>query len=203
MSSTQPVADKPALATDLKALTPVELVALLEESSPEESSPYCVEIIRRFEPLLRFTWRKTTPFIEYEDFVQDVFVKLFSHLPNLKEPKAFPGYFRQIALSVAYDHIRKYRSEPTISPEIIALTQTKNLIVTVKEGLDAAIFLHSYLERLSPKESAIFSLEYFQGFSLKEIAALLKMEPGAVRAVKYRAMNRLREMIHKDAEQQA
>jgi RNA polymerase sigma factor (sigma-70 family) len=190
-------------ATDLKALTPAKLVALLEESSPEESSPYCVEIIRRFEPLLRFAWRKTASFLEYEDFVQDVFVKLFSYLPNLKDPKAFPGYFQQIALSVAYDHIEKYKHDPTLFAENPDATKVQNFTVSIKEALDAAIFLHSYLERLHPKEEAIFSLEYFQGSSLKEIAALLQMKPGAVRAIKYRAMSKLREMIRKDAEERA
>lgn len=184
----------------LELLTPAELVSYLAASSPEESSVYCTEIIRRFEPVLRFAWRNAARFIDYQDFVQDVFVKLFGNLPHLKDAEAFPGYFRQIALSVAHDHVRKSLAEYKRNPLGVKPEDLGKSFYDINEHLDVALFLQSYMARLEPRERAILSLEYFQGLSFKEMAKLFGTSAGAMRAAKYRLMNKLREMIREDAE---
>jgi len=129
--------------------------------------------------------------MDYQDFAQEVFVRLFSWLPALHNPKAFPGYFRRVALSVVADTFR--RSKPQIQPHDPAL-------LDVLEAADAAIldkiFVASYLSKLQPKEREVLTLEYMSGYSPAEIAPLVGLKTaGGVRMIKSRAMKRLHEIV--------
>lgn len=163
------------------------------DSARERASIYCEELIRRFEPLLRVLWRKVSFATEYQDFVQDVFVKLFGNLKYLKNPKAFPGYFRQIVVSVAIDYTRKQSSYKTVH-----LNTISSLTNRIDEQIFTGIFIRSYLEQLSPSEREILLLEFFEGYKPAEIAVILKLKPVNVRVIKHRALSSLRKLIQTD-----
>jgi len=190
---------------DLKSLTVEQLVTRLRESpvsedappDAEDASPYLEEIIRRFEPLLRKTWRPIAPATEYPDFVHDVFVKLFGGLGRLHNAKAFPGYFHRVVLSVASDHYRKWRGIPHATAPAL---EEEEFVGALDEELQTAVFIRSYLEHLPPNEREVIYLEYFRDMQSPEIAKKLKLHPGAVRKTKSRALSRLRNLFLDDAE---
>lgn len=178
----------------LRSLTAEELIRRLRSASPVDATPYCQELIRRFEPLLRRTWRRIAFRIEYEDFVQDVFLRLFRTLARLENPKAFPGYFRRVILSVAIDHARRLRS--TV-PETQTIAEAAS---TVDTEIYDAILVRSYLEHLPPQEQAVIKLGYLEGLDTSEVAKRLGITPGGVRGTKARAFKRLRAILLEEAE---
>jgi RNA polymerase sigma factor (sigma-70 family) len=184
---------KPETEFDVQTLTVDQLVCKLRESSPEDSSIFFEEIIKRFEPLVRKVWRRGAHIIEYNDFAQDAFLRLFRGLPKLQNPKAFPGYFRSIVVSVLLDQFRK-------GP--VPFTEEAGADL-VAEGLDdqilTGIFIRSYLEHLPPREKEVISLEYLHDYSLADIAKKLELKPGTVRMAKARGLNRLRDLFLRDA----
>jgi RNA polymerase sigma-70 factor (ECF subfamily) len=177
---------------NLSSLTTEELILRLKEVGAERSL-YCQEIILRFEPLLRRAWQREAS-SEYQDFVQDVFVRLFAGLPQLRDPKAFPGYFRSVAHSVASHRWKKANARPTRSEE-----EVERLVKGTDESLITRIFIRSYLERLPTREREVITLAFLEDLSPKDIAALLGVEEGAIRATKSRALKRLRAFFLKDA----
>jgi len=180
------------LHPDLKLLTTEELIVQLRATRIEQASPYCEELILRFEPLLRRAWHEVGG--EYEDFVQDVFLRLFAGLPQLRNPKAFPGYFRSVALSVASRWWRRERLAIKRSEEDI-----DRLLLHTDESLITGIFVRSYLEHLPIRERQIIELIFLEEWSMNDIAEFLDLEPGAVRATKSRALKKLRAFLLKDA----
>jgi RNA polymerase sigma-70 factor (ECF subfamily) len=204
------VETKPESGAELAALSVAELISRLSTGTSESSSPYFEELIRRFEPILRATWwrviakRKLALGIEYQDFVHDVFVRLFSHLSYLQNHEAFAGYFRRVALSVAYDYLRRQHIEDrneTVSTEELeqhgAVPST--LVTEIDEQILTGILIHSYLNHLTTREREILSLEFFKGLSIKEIATILGLTPGGVRTTKARALSGLRELMLEEA----
>ena len=179
---------------DFQSLTVADLIIRLRTSSSPEASLYCEELIRRFEPLLRGTWHRLVDKTEYQDFVQDVFTQLFSNLPALKDPHAFPGYFRQIVLTVAINERRKNAVHKDV-----ALDELTELATHVDREILTKVFIRSYLERLPLREQTVILLDFFQGYSLKEIAVQLGLSDANVRVIKHRALKSLREMIRNDA----
>lgn len=182
-----------SLNLDRGQLSTEELILQLREAPIEQASVYCEELILRFEPLLRRAWQRETSG-EYQDFVQDVFVRLFAGLPQLRNPKAFPGYFRSIVLSVVSHRWRKEGKELIRSDEDIEI-----ITKAVDDPLITRIFIRSYVERLPAREKEVITLAFLRDLSTKEIARQLNLGTGAVRATKSRALNRLRALFLQDA----
>jgi RNA polymerase sigma-70 factor (ECF subfamily) len=173
------------------------LVEGLRTSSPEEAGPYCEEIIRRFEPLLRKAWRHVPATTEYRDFVQDVFVRLFGNLPRLENPRAFPGYFQRIVQTTASAAIRAKAPQM----ESIDEAAIERVVSRVDQEILAAVFLQSYLHLLPPREGEVLRLEWVDGLSPAEIMKKLGLSRGGISAAKSRGINKLRDIIASEGEQ--
>ncbi len=167
------------------------LVEGLRTSSREEAGPYCEEIIRRFEPLLRKAWRHVPATTEYRDFVQDVFVRLFGNLSRLEDPRAFPGYFQRIVQTTASSAIRA-KAPPMESIDEAAV---ERIVSRVDQEILAAVFLQSYLHLLPPREGEVLRLEWIDGLGPAEIMKTLGLSRGGTSAAKSRGINKLRKII--------
>jgi RNA polymerase sigma-70 factor, ECF subfamily len=180
---------------DLGAAPLAELVERLRAAeSPEKASGPCEEVIRRFEPLLRKTWHRRNPPAEYADFAQEVFVRLFHALPQLRDPAAFPGFFRTIMLSVLMDTWRKSVPEESL-PEEMA-----ECIADIDRSTSSELVVRSYAQMLKQPFRSIVELEILEGLSSAEIAKRLGMTAGGVRSLKSRAMRQLRDVLLTETE---
>jgi RNA polymerase sigma-70 factor (ECF subfamily) len=195
------VAQNSEAETTREGLTVEQLVRGLKEASDKsEASAYCEELIRRFEPLLRRAWRRAGTSDEYQDFVHDVFVRIFKSLPGLESPKAFPSYLRHTVLSVVVERTRKERRQPPLTDiEGLGGADLENLITAVDNEINTRILVRSYLELLPPQEGTVLALEFLEGWETSRIAEKLGLEPGAVRTAKSRALRRLRKLLLDDA----
>ena len=178
----------------VELLTVEQLVAGLQESSGFEASSYAEELIKRFEPLLKKTWRRTDPSLEYTEFLQEVLVRLFSGLPRLKNHKAFPGYFRRIAMSVAIDHIRKQMNER----QILNSRDRQKWVGRIDDELVPGIIIQSYLAHLPTRDKEILSLEFIDELPPQKIAQKLGLSASAARMARRRALNRLRKLLFEE-----
>lgn len=173
-----------------------DLVGGLRHASQQDADPYCREIIRRFEPLLRKAARHLPRHVEYQDFVQDVFVRLFGGLPNLRDARAFPGYFQRIVQTTVATALR------TSPPHTTPLEEVSDALATrLDHELLAAVFLQSYLHLLSPRERSVLQMEWIDGLGPAEIAAKLHISRGGLSAAKSRAISRLQSILTREASQ--
>lgn len=147
------------------------------------------EILRRFHPLLRKYWR--WPRVgDYEDFLQEVMVRLFSALPHLRDPDAFPGLLRSIVLATSADLLRR-KSAETVDITDVA----ERFAVEFDESTATPLVVRSYLELLPPREREVLYLSFFADLDPAEIAKSLGLSAGAVRMTKSRALARLRTLL--------
>lgn len=185
------------MASDERPLRDMSLEALIEGlrgASQEAASPFCQEIIYRFEPLLRKAWRHLPPPTDYQDFVQDVFVRLFGGLARLREPRAFPGYFQRCVQSTVVSALRKRRP-----PEDSIDERDFHIASRVDEEILTAVFLQSYLHLLPPRERSVLQLEWVDGLSPDQVAAVLGLSRGGASAAKSRGISKLRHIIASEA----
>ncbi len=182
------------MTLDIGQLSVEELLRGLEEADREGETLYIKELVVRFEPLLRKVWKASVSAVDYEDFVQDVFVRLFRFLPQLRNPKAFPGFFRRIVMSVADRHMRKQRLPHDPEP-----LSTEEVASEVDRHMLGAIFVRSLLDSLPAREQEVLRLEFLEGLTPTEIATRLGLTPGGLRASKYRGLRRLRRVLRQEA----
>ncbi len=46
-----------------------------------------------------------------EDLLQDIFIKIFTHIEDVRSPEMFPGWAYRIALNSCYSHLREKKSK--------------------------------------------------------------------------------------------
>ncbi len=75
-----------------------EVSHLVEAAQAGDSEAYAA-LVQRFQGVAYATaYRRVGDHHLAQDIVQDAIIEAFLHLPQLKEPSAFPGWFRQIVL---------------------------------------------------------------------------------------------------------
>ena len=186
-----------ALPTDLADVKLVELVKAVPFGLEQETSRIFAEIIKRFSPLLKRTWKASRVLgADYEDYTQEVFLRVFRSLPKLNDSAAFPGYFRRIAYSTAVDMARraKNRQRETSASDMEIATEHY-----FDRDLQQRLILRSYLEYLPAQERRVLELLQSTDLKLSDIAERLEISPGSARATKARALKRIRGVLRDEA----
>jgi RNA polymerase sigma-70 factor (ECF subfamily) len=133
---------------------------------------------------------------------QDVFLKAWravvqAQARTVEDPAA---WLTTVALNVCLDRIRsrRWRFWMRRLPEQFE-QHVLSVIRESRPGVEERLYasqierrLGEALERLSPRQRAIFVLKHYEDRKLDEIAALMGLEPGTVKAHMSRAVTRLR-----------
>lgn len=191
----------PIATLDLKALTEEELVNRLldEDCSRREAFVYVKELTRRSHPFLRsiynvYNVRRVD--LDYEDFAQEVFERVFTNLRSLDDRKYFLGYLWTTASRRAVDYSRKpRRTIPQADMDDIESWETH-----LEEG--ASDFLHllvrAHIGQLPSHQQVVLRLVLFDECTPKKAAEQLGIPSSTVRSTKTRALRKLRKLILED-----
>src|SRR6266487_5094264 len=82
-------------------------------------------LIRQFSPLVfRLITRYFRHREDVEDLAQDVFLKVFARIDQVKPDENFPGWLARVTVNTCYDELRKTRRRKvameTYGPETVA-----------------------------------------------------------------------------------
>ena len=136
---------------------------------------------------------------------QDVFLKAYQALIKHDQgPVEDPArWLTRIAVNTCLDRLRSrkwqfWRRRPAPDEEQSILRSA----VSRRPEAEARYFareirvrLESALNRLSPRQRAVFTLRHYRDMSLEEIGTLLGLDVGTVKAHMFRAMTKLREEL--------
>lgn len=121
---------------------------------------------------------------DVDDVVQDIYVRAWDRLPDLQEPAAFPGWLRQLALSVILRRReRERRRSGHEAPLEAAALEPQGGIAPGGLRLD----LERAVARLPEKARQVFVLYDVEGHRHKEIADLLGISHHTSRSQLHRA----------------
>jgi RNA polymerase sigma factor (sigma-70 family) len=145
-------------------------------NSKESRQQAFAELVGQFyETAFRWAYTRLNDADLAQDAVQEAFVVAYQKLAQLKEPKSFAGWFKQIVLSQAYRLLRDTRplthavqlNQEMAAPEpsLAALVENDEL----KEKVMTAV------HALPEKEQIVTRMFYLNGYSQKEIARLLEL----------------------------
>jgi len=130
-----------------------------------------------------------------EDLLQDVFLKVFSHLGDVRDADTFPAWVFRIALNTCYSHLRRKKAQ---GDRNVSLTELEPVIVDenaepverdLKEPLNRAI------ASLPPRLRSVFVLHDVQGYKHEEIARLMGCSVGTSKSQLFKARLKLRGLL--------
>ena len=159
-----------------------------------------VEIIREYKDGLIFYLRGfTDDILQAEELAEDTFVRLVTKRPRFNQRSKFKTWLYTIGRNIAVDHARcktryveiSYGDCPEIANEEASLEQ-----VYIQE--ERSILLHRAMRELKPEYRQILWLVYFEGFTNREAAAIIKRSVHSVETLVYRAKRALRARLDEE-----
>ncbi len=131
-----------------------------------------------------------------KDVVQEVFIKLYSEIKNLKSDCAFNEWIRRITFNLCMDFLRKRKNKKTdsIDETKVEVVETRKLMLPEDEFLQNELHdeIFSFINELSEAQRQTIILYYFQECEISEIASLLSTTEVAIYNKLTRARSKLR-----------
>ena len=159
-----------------------------------------VEIVRDYKDgLILFLNGYVNNISIAEELTEDTFFRLMTKKPRYSGRSTFKSWLYAIGRNVAVDYVRHHSKLVLMSTEDVA----KHL--HDEQSLEAAYIkeeekrmLHKTIVLLPPDYRMILWLVYFEGFSNKEAAAILKKSDRQIRNLLYRAKQSLKIKLEKE-----
>jgi RNA polymerase sigma-70 factor (ECF subfamily) len=154
------------------------------------------EIYRRFKTgLFNLAYRYSYDRSTAEDLLQEIFIKVFSNMDNVKNPDTFAGWIFRIGLNTCYSHLRSRRTEMEKGVPLEHIEGTVQGAAAENPAGDARKSLDDGIAVLPNKLREIFLLHDVQGFKHEEIARMLGLSVGTSKSQLFKARLRMRAFL--------
>jgi RNA polymerase sigma factor (sigma-70 family) len=127
---------------------------------------------------------------DIEEIMSDAFYTIFTKLEQLKEVGAFEAWARKITVNLCLSHIRK-KGNNTIALEDAPINQTPQVSAAYMDKVD----LLKLLNLLPEGCRMVFNLFAIEGYSHKEIAALLNISEGTSKSQLHFSKTKLKDLV--------
>ena len=130
-----------------------------------------------------------------EDVAQEAFISAWQKLPQLRQPNAFPGWFRRIVLTECNRLTRRKQLPVTSIEEGANVSSPLEHPQSVLEQKELRTAVFTAIEKLPSHERLVVVLFYLKEQSLRDISAFLEVPTTTVAKRLYSARARLRGMM--------
>ncbi len=127
-----------------------------------------------------------------QDVAQEAFIDAYLNLAKLRDPAAFPGWFRRIVLGNSHRQMRG-RPTPTVSLDDVGSLYA-NLLdpVDLLETVQLRQSIHDAIGALPEGQRLATALFYVEGYSHKEIATFLEVPVSTIKKRLFDARQKLK-----------
>lgn len=136
---------------------------------------------------------------DVEDVAQEVFVRLFFSLEQLRSAEVFEPWMYRLTVNAAYDYLRKRkrRQESRMADladqqVIMADAQAGTRVEADRvEAAEIREFVQSLLSEVSEEDRILLMMKEVEGLSLKELEQVYNVNENALKVRLYRARQRV------------
>ena len=133
-----------------------------------------------------------------EDLAQETFIKAYKKIDTLRDQRKAKGWLYTIARNTAMDFFRKNKNKEVALGDALIEGIAQTAAITHQDKAisnEISRELDRIIDRLANEDRAIVRLLYYEGFSYKEIAEMLRMNENTLKSHLHRARSVLLEMI--------
>jgi RNA polymerase sigma-70 factor (ECF subfamily) len=158
------------------------------------------ELVRLYRKrILGTIYRLTSRSEDVEDVGQDVFVRLYFSLKQLRSPEVFESWLYRLTVNAAYDYLRRRRRNPhprmaDLTPEQLsaadaAASTARSLDENEKRSVREMMDL--LLDQVSEEDRVLLTLKEVEGLSLKELREIYGVNENALKVRLFRSRKRV------------
>src|SRR5262249_35695801 len=164
-----------------RASTMTKLPALIRAAQDGDKDAFG-QVVRRFQDMAYASAYATVgDACLAQDIAQEAFLDAYLNLSKLRDPAAFPGWFRRIVLGHSN---RQRRSQPVTTVPLedagSLYTPLPDPALTLEE-MQLRQEVHSVIDRLPQSQRLVTVLFYVEGYSQQEIADYLELPVSTVK----------------------
>jgi RNA polymerase sigma-70 factor (ECF subfamily) len=191
------MADNPAMSHPISARSEAdaELAELIERSQRGDQTAMEALYGRYKTALFNLAFRYTFDRATAEDLLQEIFIKVFTHIGSVNRTETFTAWVYRIALNTCYSHLRSRKSD---FRDAVPLDDVEPFIHSGRNeeaGGDLRKHLEEAIALLPRGLREVFLLHDVQGFKHHEIARALRLSVGTSKSQLFKARLRLREIL--------
>jgi RNA polymerase sigma-70 factor, ECF subfamily len=193
LASRMKMMDNPVMSPLTEAQA--ELAKLIERSQRGDTLAMEAIYLRYKTALFNLAYRYTYDGAEAEDLLQEIFIKIFTHIGDVNRVETFTAWIYRIALNHCYSHLRVRKAS---GGPAVPLDDVEGFIHSGRNeeaGGDLKRHLDDAIARLPRGLKEVFLLHDVEGFKHHEIARVLKLSVGTSKSQLFKARLRLREIL--------
>jgi len=159
------------------------------------------ELVRRYHKrIYELAYRFSRHPEEAYDLSQEIFLKAFNALERFRGSSGFYTWLYKIAQNTCIDYTRRKSTwselpfindfpsdDSWLHPSTAYGSTTKFL-----ENKELSHEINSAIDQLSPRQKQVFVLRHYEGLALRDIADVLDLKVGSVKAHLFNAIRKLR-----------
>lgn len=140
-----------------------------------------------------------------KDVYQEVFLRVFKALPKFRFDARFSTWLYRIVVNVCLTHQRRQKTREADSLDFVEDGEDQSLLdkqasderSSDQKAYDGEVARHvaMAMKTLSPQQRLVFTLRHYEGYKLKEIAAMMNCAEGTVKKYLFTATERLRDSL--------
>lgn len=136
---------------------------------------------------------------DVEDVAQEVFLRLYYSLDQLRTPEVFEPWLYRLTVNASYDYLRKQRrrNESRMADMSEQAVMMADAAAGGKENSDRQYqtqvkeLLDSLLATISQEDQILLKLKEVEGLSLKELEKIYRVKENALKVRLFRARQRV------------
>jgi len=136
---------------------------------------------------------------DVEDVGQEVFLRLYYSLDQLRTPEVFEPWLYRLTVNAAYDYLRKQRRQretrmaDLTEEQVMAADAAMSGKQALEDGQKASVreLVNRLLHGVSDEDRILLMLKEVQGLSLKELERIYQVKENALKVRLFRARQRV------------
>ena len=177
-------------------MTDKEIINLYNEGQKEKAFNNIVSTYT--EKLYLHVRRFTCSHDDTNDLLQDIFIKIWSALPNFRGESQLYTWLYRIATNEVINFLRRQRIRAMLSLDSASHYLERKIDEDAYfNGNEIQRELHKAIQRLPEKQRIVFCFRYFDEMKYEEISEITDTSVGALKASYHFAYNKIKSDLQK------
>ena len=172
---------------------------MVELTDPKTQRQAFGRLVREYSEQLYWQIRRIVLIHEdANDVMQNVFLKVWSHLDSFHQDSKISTWIYRIAINESLDYMRHKKIQNSISTDDEDMHVAKTLMADKYfDGDETAALLQEAIAQLPDVQRMVFNLRYFEEMKYSDISALLHTSEGALKASYHIAVKKISEFFQR------
>lgn len=136
---------------------------------------------------------------DVEDVAQEVFLRLYYSLDQLKDAEVFEPWLYRLTTNAAYDYLRRQKRRPEArmadlsEQQVVVADATASTLAQTEANRRSRVteFVQALLGGVSEEDRILLTLKEVEGLSLKQLETIYKVNENALKVRLFRARQRV------------